>query len=221
LRPISLVARVALVTAIAAGLVATIVSLNRGPKWKVLNANGRGEIAVDGRVLSALSAEAIAALLTPGALVRVSAETEVEILCDGYFVVQLTPSTEMTLPGAPGRWFGRDVAASFHAGEARIITGPRFEGARLSIETEEAKIAVSGTTFAVIRDTAATCVCAFEGVVEVGVKDGRLEPVTPGSRTFHYSDGRPPATFPIDDMENAKLSMFQDQSRPHLERAKR
>lgn len=140
-----------------------------------------------------------------------------EILCNGHLVVQLTPSTEMTVPAPPRRWFGRAATASFHGGEARILTGPRFRGSRLTVVTDEARVEVTGTTLAVIRDAEGTCVCVFEGAVAVGARGDEPERVATGLRRFHYKGSRPAATLPIDDMENAKLSMFQDRARPLLE----
>lgn len=214
-------ARWILPAAAAAGLLLALGVLNRGPNWMLVASRGEGKIIADGHPLQARDAAQIAKRLRAGTTIRLEREAEMEILCANRMVVQLTPGTEMTVPGVPGRWFARNVRTEVHGGEARITTGPGFRGARLRITTLEVEVQVSGTTLAVIRDAASTCVCAYDGELLVGPRGGTLKRLATGWRRILYNDGRPEALLPIDDMENAKLGMFQDQARPRLEPAAR
>src|SRR5205085_433042 len=105
-----------------------------------------------------------------GARVRVPSGAAIEIAAAGDMVVQITSGTDATVPGVPGRWFGRRVEGELESGELRITTGPRFAGATLALTTPEANVVVTGTTLAVIREPAGTCVCVFDGRVRVGEK---------------------------------------------------
>lgn len=209
--------RGALAAAIAAALFAGIAFLNRGPAWKVVRTAGTGIVTLGEDLVPIGDSPRITRLLRAGERVRVPEGAEMDILCEGNLMVQLTPGTEMTVPAAPGRWFARAVQARFVAGQARIATGPRFRGARLSIGTAEARMEVTGTTIAVIRNPDGTCLCVFEGTVSIG--EGRREPerVSAGIRKTIYRDGRPPLVEPLTGMESSKLTMFRDQSRPVLE----
>ncbi|MDM7914293.1 MAG: FecR domain-containing protein [Candidatus Eisenbacteria bacterium] len=129
-------------------------------------------------------------LLTGGARVDLADSVLVTIASAENVYLQILPGTQMDIPPAPGRWFGRDVHASIATGEVRITTGPRFPGARLTVETPEVAVVVSGTTVAVIRPPFGTCVCVLEGTVEVSVLgSGSSERVPAGRRFTFHTDG--------------------------------
>jgi ferric-dicitrate binding protein FerR (iron transport regulator) len=55
-------------------------------------------------------------------------------------------------------------------GTAWGVTGPDFPGRALRVDTDQARIRVSGTTFAVVSGGDTTCVCVLNGDVEVKCK---------------------------------------------------
>lgn len=202
--------------AAVAALVAGLVALNRGPAWTLVEARGAGRILVDGRSFALDDHAALARALRAGARVQMPDSGEVDLVCPGHFAFQLTPSTVMTLPKSPGRWFGRGVGSEFEAGEVRVVTGPAFVGAALVIRTPEAESRVRGTTLAVIRAADSTCVCAFDATIQVRGRDGQTHELQAGKRVFLFADGRPPTTLDIDAMETMKLGMVRDRYGPQL-----
>jgi ferric-dicitrate binding protein FerR (iron transport regulator) len=207
-----LLAAAALVPALAA----LLLWLGRAPAWELVALRGGGEVVVDGHVFAAARTGAIAARLVPGARVELRGGIELELQAAGSLSLQLVPGAEMTLPRPPGRGLPRRVVARHWNGEVRLVTGPRFRGAVLRILTPEADIEVRGTTLAVIRDAASTCVCNFDGDVRMAPIDGMPQEVPPGKRRFMYGDGRPPVLLDIDAMETMKLQMFHDSATPRL-----
>lgn len=201
----------------AAALFAVASVLNQGPAWRLVAFEGDGIAVVDGRPVPATDAAALERLMRPGARVRVPEGTALEVAGGGALAIQVTPGTEVVLPRAPGRWWGRAVRSDLLHGEIRVTSGPGFRGARLAVVTPEARVEITGTTLAVICEPAGTCVCVLEGRVMVGPKDGALEPVEHGMRRFVFKDGRPVEVAPMRDMERVKLGMFRDQRRPMLE----
>ena len=132
-------------------------------------------------------------------------------MAHGTIAVQVTGGSRATLPEAPGRWFGRNVTGRLERGELRITTGSRFAGAHLAIHTPETAVMVTGTTLAVIREDAGTCVCVLEGHVHVGPPAGVMEDVAPGRRRFVFNDGRAPEMAEMRPVEHAPLTAFRAQ----------
>ena len=184
--------RWAVVPAAAAALVVAGVVLNQPPRWRVAEVAGGGVAQVDGEPVPLAPASALERRLKPGARVRLPVGASVTLASAGRMLIELTPGTEMTLPAAPGRWFGRSAHAKLAGGEAHVTTGRAFHGARLAIETAEARIEVTGTTFAVLCLPAGTCVCVYEGTVRVGGRHGEMVPVAAGRRREMFNDGSPP-----------------------------
>jgi hypothetical protein len=176
----------------AAILVVAVVTLNQAPRWRVAEVTGDGVAEVDGRPIPLGTPAAFERSLGPGAHVRLPQGTSVTLASAGRMLIELTPGTEMTLPRAPGRWFGRRVLAALAGGEVHVTTGPAFRGGYLAIETAEARVEVTGTTFAVLCLPVGTCVCVYEGTVRVGGRHGALVPVTAGRRRELFNDGTPP-----------------------------
>ncbi len=204
--------------AAAAALVATVFALDQGPGWVLLETSGVGIVIVDGVPVPLEHREELARALRPGVRVRVPDGATLDIANPGNLAVQLTGGTDATVPGAPGRWFGRRIQAGIESGELRITTGPRFAGARLAISSPEAEIEVKGTTLAVIREPGGTCVCVHDGVVKVGEKGGPMVDVTQGRRRFVFNDGRDPELAEIRETEVDKLGEFRDQRSEWLSR---
>lgn len=210
--------RLAWVPATVALVVVSVWMTDRGSGWTVMAARGDGAVVVDGVTVAG---EALAGRLRPGARLAVPAGAEVDLASMSGMVVQVTEGTEFTLPATPGRWFRRQVTAAVHRGEIRVTTGPAFAGARLQVETPEAEIEVTGTTFAVICEPAGTCVCVHDGLVKVGARGGSMEPVTNGRRRFVFNDGRAPESAEIRPTEISRLGAFRDRGRAFLEGAAR
>jgi ferric-dicitrate binding protein FerR (iron transport regulator) len=95
-------------------------------------------------------------------------------------------------------------------GEIRIATGPDFRGARLTIATPEARVEVTGTTLAVIREPAGTCVCVMQGNVRVGAGSGAMERIEAGRRIYVFNDGRPPERAEMRPTEVAPLGELME-----------
>ena len=207
------------VAAAAAALVIVVLALNRGPGWQVVSAEGDGIAVIDGRPIPLGHVEDLGRALRAGVGVELGAGAMLEIESPGHLVIQVTPGTELRLPGPSGRWFGRELRALVSAGEVRITTGPRFRGARLLVETPEAGVLVNGTTLAVICEPGGTCVCVYEGSVRVGEKGGPTSRVERGWRRYVFGDGRPPEDASIRDDESVELARFRDRHRSRLEGA--
>jgi FecR-like protein len=202
---------------IAVATLAVVVALtNRGPGWTVLTTAGDGIAVVDQTPVPLGHGEELQRRLRTGARLTVPDGCEMEIASAGSIVFQLTAGTELTLPGGPGRWFGRRVAGAVRHGEIRVTTGPAFHGARLRLETPEATVEVTGTTLAVICEPAGTCVCVYDGMVEVGARGGTTERVPGGRRRFVYNDGRPPELAGIRPPEVQKLGDLRAHHRAWL-----
>jgi hypothetical protein len=139
-------------------------------------------------------------------------ETEMDLALSDRFRLQLAPNTLIELGDPPGRWFGNTLHLKVERGEIRGTTGPDGLGFTVAVETDEADITVTGTTFAVIRDDTGTCVCLYHGGIMVGAKssqDGWF-PVPDEHRYMVHRDGTTKLE-PITDMERAKLGMIHDQ----------
>jgi len=184
--------RWATVPAAAAALIVAVGMLNQPPPWRIAEVAGGGTAQVDGKPVPLAPGSALERSLRPGAHVRLPAGAGVTLARAGRMLIEMTPGTEMTLPAPPGRWFGRTGQSWLAGGEVHVTTGPAFHGARLAIETAEARIEVTGTTFAVLCLPVGTCVCVYEGTVRVGERHGALVPVTAGRRRELFNDGSPP-----------------------------
>jgi hypothetical protein len=153
---------------VAAGLLVVAgVSLNRGPDWRLVSADGDGRVTVDGATFAVHDA-ALAARLRRGGHVRVEGATTLDLVAPGVAAVALAPDAEIELSSTPGRWWARSMRARMTNGDAYFTTGRAFHGAHLDVSTPEVSVRAVGTAFAVLRDPAgATCVCVMEGRVRV------------------------------------------------------
>jgi ferric-dicitrate binding protein FerR (iron transport regulator) len=76
----------------------------------------------------------------------------------------------------------------------------------------EAVVDVTGTVFAVFRNSEGSCVCVLEGTVRMQHDAGAAE-VLPLRRRLIPAQGEPPREEPIRAMERMKLEMLRDQVR--------
>jgi len=187
-------------------LVIAFAFVNRGPDWKIMTASGRGTIAVNGTSVPASDRAALTHALRRGGDVNVPAGSELTLLSEGTLLVQAAPGTDMHLPAPPGRWFGKAMRASVTKGEARILTGPRFPGQIMNIDTPAGNTVITGTLVSVVTDGVFTCVCVAEGTASVGKTATSMEFVPAGMRKVMFSDKRPAVMLPIEPEHAAGLT---------------
>lgn len=208
--------RFAIGLAAAAVLAGLVMIFNHGPSWTLTGTSGSGTVVVAGTEVDAGDTAALEKLLHAGATVRLSGDAQLDLALPGRLEVQVTPGSDVTLPNAPGRWFGRDLAADIRRGELRVVTGPGFAGSLLTVTSPAAMIEVLGTTLAIIAAPGTTCVCVLEGEVAMTDADGRVM-VPGGMRRTVFMDGSDPVEGEILDMERMKLGMMRDAALPRLE----
>jgi hypothetical protein len=177
------------VPAAAAAALAVALLLNPGPRWTLAGVSGGGNVVVDGRPVPMTHAADLERALRGGARVAVPEDAELELACGDRMMLVAAAGTEFVLPPAPGRWFGRAVSASIAHGTVRISTLAGFAGSRLVFHTPEAQVEVTGSTLAIIREQAGTCVCVLDGGVAVGPTAGDMVDVPGGMRRFVFADG--------------------------------
>lgn len=206
--------------AAAAAVAATLAIglLNQGPRWRIDSVRGTGVAQIDGRAVRLSDREALARRIRPGASVRLPKGAELNLVADRSIAMLVTPGTDMTVPSAPPRWFGRHTDVTVRHGIVRFTTGREFHGARLTVHTPEAMVQVTGTTFTVIRDPEiGTCVCVYEGLVRVGARNGRdMVDVPGGMRRIFYVDARPPEVRQIRKDERVYLKEYREEMAPEM-----
>ncbi|MGH7726727.1 MAG: FecR domain-containing protein [Candidatus Eiseniibacteriota bacterium] len=202
------VGAVAAVCGIAATLLLVAGPLNLGAAWKLSAVTGTGTAIIDGHPVPLGAPDALANRLHSGAEVVLPPEAQLDLELPGLALMQITGGTRATVPGRPGRWFGRSVTTSLTAGELRISTGPAFAGTRLTVVTPQARAVVAGTTLAVLCNRDTSCVCVFEG--RVAMIGGVSDTVQAGFRRTVFLHSRPPLLEPIRPMEAMKLGMLRE-----------
>ena len=201
----------------AAWLVAS--AMNRAPEWRVSDVQGVGMAIVDGRPIALNHADEIQQALRHGGRLVVAAGS-LMLMAPGQLAIEVLPGTELQLPPAPQRLWDRHATALVESGEIRITTGRQFRGADLTVTTPEAKLDVVGTTLAVIREPAGTCVCVLDGRVMVGTKDGAMAAVEHMRRRMVFADGSGVEDAAIRDAEIGSLGRFRDEHRAAIDAAK-
>jgi ferric-dicitrate binding protein FerR (iron transport regulator) len=198
--------------AVAAAMLAALVMVaNRGPQWTVEGVTGSGAVVVNGHPIPAHETETLRRAIRPGAHLATSGDVQVDLVLAGRMAIQIAPGSQASIPNSPGRWFGRLVHNEVSAGEVRFTTGAALRGSGVRIRTPEVVIDVQGTTFAVIRESAGSCVCVLEGRLRMSeAASGVGEVVREGTRRYVFNDGRPPLVEPILPMETMKLTMLRD-----------
>lgn len=157
-----------LLPAAAALLVVALAFANRAPSWQVLAANGSGSVLVNGETLASTDLATLTAHLRRGGHVQVAGELTLDVVAPGVLAVALAPGSDLELPPAPPRWWGRGVRAELNAGDVYFSTGAGFHGTTLDVVTPHATVRAVGTSFAVLCAPTSTCVCVMEGAVRVG-----------------------------------------------------
>jgi len=201
----------ALAASLAAAIGASLAVGNRGATWKVTATSGAGVVTIDGRPFDLARVPDVT--VAAGARVTTDAQAELLIQSADTMTLVVTPATTVRLPATPGRWFGRRVGATLERGELRGLTGRRFAGATLDIVVPDARVEISGTTFAVFRNEEGSCACVLDGTVAMHDRTGSFR-VAPGRRRVVPPGGVPPRDEPIRSMEAMKLEMLRDQIDP-------
>jgi len=193
--------------AIAAALL--FAFLNRGPSWEVVAASPGGSAIVDGTMIPFSQTKTLRNAVNRGAKLRVPMGSELTFHSEGTLLVQAAPGTEMTLPSPGGRWMRKNLTARVDRGEARFLTGSRFPGRTLRVETPVGITEVTGTLFSVVADSTFTCVCVMDGTAWVGRSAKRMEAIPPGMRLVMFGDSRPQVVLPIEPIHAAALTRFR------------
>ena len=197
---------------LAAGLLVVAgVTLNRGPDWRLVSADGDGRITVDGATFAPRD-PALAPRLRRGGHVRVEGAVTLDVVAPGVAAVTLAPGAELKLSSAPGRWWARGMRAHVASGDAYFTTGRAFHGAHLDVSTPEASVHAVGTAFAVLCEPGGTCVCVLEGRVRVGADE-----VPAGMRRIVHAGGHA-ETLPILDDSVTRLHRQRQVTEPVLGR---
>lgn len=175
--------------AAAAVLVIAIVNLNRGPALRVAQAMGVGDVRVDGRAIALNDTDALDAAMRRAGEIESPAGALIDLMVKDVVLFEVAGGTRMSIPKAPGRWFGRAAACSLFVGEMRIKTGQHFSGSELAVFTPEGRVEITGTLVSIQRDDGGTCVCVIEGIAYVGRGADDMQPVSPGYRKVMLVDG--------------------------------
>lgn len=145
------------------------------PGWRLSAPLADADLAVDGELLRVPADIDSYELPSLGTLE--TREGTVRLRRGRDFLIECPPHSRLEvlhLPAANAE-IPRTVLA-LRSGTARVITGPDFPGGELWIETEAARVQVTGTQFLVEILPEGTCVCCREGVVRV---HPRLKPDQP------------------------------------------
>jgi hypothetical protein len=186
-----------------------LFTANQGPDWQLHEPVPEGSLIVDGSPIPLDRIDEVNDHLQPGARLALTDSVDVTLVSNHHLLIQLAPGTEVTLPERPKRWSGRDLHTEITRGRIRITTRSRFEGAVFNVRTPEATVMISGTTLAVILESYGTCVCVYEGSVQVTGSGDSHEEVPEGTRMDFYNDGRPPALAEIRPKEFQILRMLE------------
>ncbi len=126
-------------------------ALNPGPGWRVAETQrADGNVLIDGEPIPAADVEAMGDLVVAGVVVEWRGHGDLQLVSPGNAVLAITPGTVVTLPAPPPRWFARHSRARLAEGTLFFVAGPRFRGARLTIETPARTfVAEDGRAFAI------------------------------------------------------------------------
>jgi hypothetical protein len=205
---------------VAAAIAVTIgLVFNGGPTLELSDITGDGSVTVDGKVFQTTDREGIAGAIRPGASVALSEGVDIDLVYEQTAVFQLS-SAAATIPRSPGKWFGKSIESRVEIGELRILTGPGFKGSKMSIETPEGQIVITGTLVSVFRDGEVTCVCVHQGTAAVGIDAGDMQDIPAGKRKVMYADGTPPIVTDIAPPHMDHLVEFETKYRAGIRSAR-
>jgi hypothetical protein len=120
-------------------------------------------VAGDGDPVPAVDAEAVGDLLIAGAVIEWRGHGDLELVSPGHAILAIAPGTVLTLPAPPPRWFSRASSGRLAEGTLRFVPGPRFRGARLTIETPARAFTAGGDRAFEIAHDPATAITRVDG----------------------------------------------------------
>jgi ferric-dicitrate binding protein FerR (iron transport regulator) len=194
-------------TAAAAAAVLLFLPLT-DPGWTVQEAHARGPVSIDGRDTPA--AELVGTRLDPGTRIRSGEAGEITLAAGDGLTMVLGPGAEVTV-GRKGSLFrGSELQVTVHEGQTWGTTGPGFPGRGLRMETGQAKVHVTGTTFAVLGAGDSTCVCVLSGKVEVDCKITGLNFEIASGQQLLLSKITGPHLDPLDPVQKERLGNLKE-----------
>jgi hypothetical protein len=194
--------------AAAAALVMVLVLGSSSPTWQVLQATAKGPIIVNGQEMAA---EALAgAEFQAGTRIRGGDEGQVDLVVSNALSFILGPGAEVTI-GEDRRLLGSaTLTAVVHQGTTWGTTGPDFPEGGFRIETDQALVHVTGTTFAVLQSDEVTCICVLAGTVEVEAKGTGERLFVPPQQQFFVPSGQEPSQLvPITPGQRSRLKSIR------------
>lgn len=135
------------------------------------------------------------------------ASGELVLALGDELVVKLAPGSQICLPKSPGRWFDKSREIRVTEGAVFCSSGGDELDFDLTVSTADASTRITGTTFAVLRNEHGTCVCLYEGSVEVSqfARDEMVK-VPAGKRVQVYEDG----SFPrVEELGPEEVDIFE------------
>jgi hypothetical protein len=198
-----LAASIAIVAAVSA------LALTRAEPWRFVASQGGGFVTIDGDRVPITEVSRLAGRLVGGVRVETDADAELQLQGADAVVLVVTPGTEVQLPSVPGRWLSRRSQGAVTRGEVRGTTGPTFAGAEWQFSLPGAVVAITGTTFAVLRTDEGSCVCVLDGRVTM-TAGAAATLVEPGRRRLLLTATGKPLDEPLRPMEQMKLEMLRD-----------
>jgi hypothetical protein len=187
-----------------AGAAAWLFAGSGAPSWEVWEVPAGTALRVNGKTVSARNAAGMS--LPPSARVHGGDLGRVRLGIPRLVSLELAPGTEVTLGSARRPFHKPDLFAQVRAGTAWGITGPAFPGRGLRVETDQARIRVAGTTFAVVSGGQKTCVCVLSGTVEVKCKiTGVVLDVNPSQQLTLDASGPTRTLAPLDSDQHDLL----------------
>lgn len=167
--------------AVAAVLVAFGFALNPGPRWKIAaTQDAEGNVLLDDDPVPAADVEALADLLQPGTWIEWRGHGDLELVSGGAVALAIAPGTLVTLPSPPPRYFARAARCTLAEGTLRIVPGPAFRGATLTIETPARSFTTGGDRpIAIVHDAAGTRVATSGPEIDAFVRSRGALVATP------------------------------------------
>jgi ferric-dicitrate binding protein FerR (iron transport regulator) len=177
--------------AAAAAIAVLLFSLPGASTWQVLDTASTGTITVNGVEIPV--SQVAGEDLHPGTRIRGSSDGELKLVVPGAVSFVLGPNTEVTVGSSKGFLGSQALSAVVHEGTTWGTTGPDFPAGGFEIETVQADIRITGTTFAVLSDSDTTCVCVLAGTVEVIAKGTGESVLVPPEQQLFVPTGDQPA----------------------------
>lgn len=198
-----------LAAAAAAAVAAWFTAGSEAPAWEVWDSPVGGTVFVNGNPVS--GAEAAGMALPPHARIRGCEMGRTRVRIPRVVSLELAPGTEITV-GSVRRFLRRPRPhARVREGTAWGVTGPDFSTSGLRMDTDQARIQVSGTTFAVVSGGDTTRVCVLNGIVEVKCKiTGVQLLVHPVEQLLLDASGPERRLSPLSDDQHAMLRDVAD-----------